>query len=232
MEQFKRTQMIIGKENMEKLQNSSILLVGVGGVGGYIAEFLVRSGIGNITIADFDVVDVTNLNRQIISLNSTLNLPKVDVLKNRLLDINKHVNICSINQKINKNNVESVLMSNKFDYVIDAIDILEDKIALIITAKRLGLNIISAMGTGNKIGIPNFEITDIYKTNYDALAKVVRKKLRENNIENLEVCFSRDPATELQEVAGNTRNIGSIVYYPAMCASVISAHIINKLIAN
>lgn len=230
IEQFKRIKMLIGEENLAKLHNSNILLVGVGGVGGFIAEFLIRTGVNNLTIVDFDDINITNLNRQIIALNSTLNLSKVDALKSRLLDINKNANITALNCKLDCNNVESILQSEKFDYVIDAIDLLDNKVSLICAAKKHNMKIISALGTGNRFEMPNFEITDIYKTQDDGLARLLRKKLRENGVSSLDTCFSKNKPCELAYKENNERNVGSIVYYPAMCACMIVAFVVNKII--
>lgn len=230
MEQFKRTKMLLGEEKFNKLNKSHVLIVGVGGVGGYVAEFLVRTGVGNITIVDQDVVDITNLNRQVIATNSTLNKPKVLAFKDRLLDINNKLNIKTIFEQLDKNNVEQVLLSDKFDYVIDAIDSTKDKIELICNAKKLNLPIISALGAGNRVGIPNYEIKDIYKTSDDGLARVLRKSLRERGIESLDVAITFvkpiKPAIENDE---GQRNIGSLVFFPASCASVISSFVVEKL---
>jgi len=186
-----RTEILIGKENLNKLKNSNVAIFGVGGVGGYVTEMLVRAGIENITIIDFDNVDKSNLNRQIIALNSTIGQPKVEVMKNRILDINPNCNVNAINCRYTKENSETLLNQN-YDYVIDAIDSVNDKINLIVECKKKELPIISAMGAGNRIGIPNFKITDISKTYNDGLAKVVRKKLKTENISKLDVAFCEE----------------------------------------
>ena len=228
MEQFKRSLMLLGEEKLNKLYNSHVLIVGVGGVGGYVAEFLVRTGVGKLTILDKDVVDVTNLNRQIIALNSTLGEPKVEVMKKRLLDINPNLKINCIFDNINGENAEKFL-DFKYDYVVDAIDSPKDKADLIKTAKSLNLPIISALGTGNRKGIPNFSVKDVYKTTDDGLAKVLRKLLRERNVDFLDVVISDQKPNELAVKYENERNIGSLVHFPAMCACVICGYIIEKL---
>lgn len=230
MEQFKRTIMLLGEDKFEKLNKSHILVVGVGGVGGYVAEFLVRTGVGNITIVDQDVVDITNLNRQIIATNSTLNMPKVEALKARLLDINKNLKINCIYERVSDENVQEILKLDHFDYVIDAIDSTKDKISLISNSKRLNLPIISALGAGNRTGLPNYEVKDIYKTSDDGLARVIRKALRENEIASLDVAISTiKPVKPVQENDAGQRNIGSLVYFPASCAAVISSYVVEKL---
>ena len=228
MEQFKRSLMLLGEEKLNKLFNSHILVVGVGGVGGYVAEFLARTGVNRLTLIDQDVVDLTNLNRQIIALHSTINLPKVEVMKNRLLDINPNIEVNTIYENINANNAEKLLNGN-FDYIVDAIDSPKDKADLILTAKKLNIPIISALGTGNRMGIPSFTVKDVYKTADDGLAKVMRKLLRERKVERLDVVISDQKPNELAVKYENERNIGSIVHFPAMCACVISGYLIEKL---
>lgn len=218
-----RTEILIGKENLNKLKNSNVAIFGVGGVGGYVTEMLVRAGVENLTIVDFDVVDKSNLNRQIIALNSTIGQPKVEVLKNRILDINPNCNVNAINCRYTKENSENLLNQN-YDYVVDAIDSVNDKINLIVECKKKDLPIISAMGAGNRIGIPNFKITDISKTYNDGLAKVVRKKLKNENISKLDVAFCEDLPVVKGEITG------SISYFPSMCGCVISSYVIEKLI--
>lgn len=228
MEQFKRSLMLLGEEKLNKLFNSHILVVGVGGVGGYVSEFLARTGVNRLTLIDQDVVDLTNLNRQIIALHSTINLPKVEVMKNRLLDINPNIEVNTIYKNVNANNAEKLLNGN-FDYIVDAIDSPKDKADLILTAKKLNIPIVSALGTGNRMGIPSFTVKDVYKTADDGLAKVMRKLLRERKVERLDVVISDQKPNELAVKYENERNIGSIVHFPAMCACVISGYIIEKL---
>ena len=218
-----RTELLIGKENLAKLLNSHIAVFGVGGVGGYVAEMLVRAGVGEITIVDFDKVDVTNINRQIIALNSTIGLNKVDVMKSRLLDINPNLKINVINEKYTPNNRE-MFFTKSYDYVVDAIDMVTSKVDLIKYCHDNNINIVSAMGAGNRYSVPEFKITDIFKTYNDGLAKVMRKKLKDEGINSHTVVFTDNIAT----ASGDT--IGSISYYPAMCGCVLSGYVINQLI--
>lgn len=223
MKQFDRTILALGEDQFSSLTKANVLVVGVGGVGGYVAEFLVRTGIQNITIVDFDVIDETNLNRQIIALNNNIGNVKVEELKQRLININKNLNIVAINQKVNKDNIDSLITSQKFDYIIDAIDSKIDKADLIAAAKEKNIPIISSMGAGNRVGIPQFEITDIFKTQYDGLAKAMRKLLRERKVESLDVCVCKQ-----QSIKTNGK-IGSVVYFPACAAAVICGYVIDKL---
>ncbi len=223
MNQNYKTELLIGNNGVSKLKNANIIIFGIGGVGGYTCEMLVRAGVGNLTIVDFDKVDITNINRQIIALNSNVGEFKVNAMQKRILDINSAINLKIVNTRVCAENVKE-LLAYKYDYVIDAIDSVTDKINLIVTAKELGLNIISAMGAGNRIQIPQFEVCDLYKTYNDGLAKVLRKKLKEKGINKHLVVFSKNQATPCGE------QIGSISYYPAMCGCVLAGFVINELL--
>lgn len=218
-----RTKILIGENGIKKLESSKVILFGCGGVGGYVAEMLVRSGIGEITIVDFDKIDETNINRQIIALQSNVGQNKVDVLKSRLLDINANCNVTALCLKYTK---DSDLLNNYYDYVIDAIDSVNDKVALIVNAHKNNLKIVSAMGAGNRCDIPTFLVTDIEKTYNDGLAKVIRKKLREEGITKHKVVFT----SSLKQTDSNI--VGSIAYYPAMCGCVMASFVINELLNN
>lgn len=219
---FNRTEILLG-ENIQKLHNSKIIIFGIGGVGGYATEMLVRSGVGSITIVDFDVVDLTNKNRQIIALDSTIGKLKVDVMKDRIRDINSNCNVTAINDKLLVDNIDNFNLED-YDYIIDAIDMVSSKIALIEYAKNKNIPIISAMGAGNRVGIPKVKVVDIFDTYNDGLAKILRKKLREKNIHSHKVVFVENIATP------NGETIGSIAYFPAICGCVMSAHVIDELI--
>ena len=223
MKQFDRSILLLGEENFDLIAKSNVLVVGVGDVGGYVAEFLVRTGVQNITIVDFDVIDETNLNRQIIALKNNVGKVKVDELKRRLLAINNNLNIIAINQKVTKDNVEDILTSQKFNYVIDAIDSKINKADLIACAKQKNIPIISSMGAGNRLGIPQFEIKDIYNTQDDGLAKVMRKLLRERNVKSLNVCVCKQPSVK------TSGKIGSVVYFPACAAAIICGYVVEEL---
>ncbi|MGN0748162.1 MAG: ThiF family adenylyltransferase [Christensenellales bacterium] len=224
MENFKRTEILIGKENMDVLSNAHILVVGVGGVGGYVVEMLARCGVGELTIVDFDVVSTSNINRQIIALSSTVGAPKVDVLKKRILEINPLCKVNAIFEKFTVENLDKIL-NDKIDFVVDAIDNLENKVLLAVEAEKRNLNIISAMGAGNRIGIPNFQICDVFKTYNDGLARKFRKMLKDNGVKKLKVAFSNETTIKTSE-----RVVGSISYFPAMCGATIAGYVINCLI--
>ncbi len=222
MEFLNRTELLVGSDGLKKINKANIILLGCGGVGGYVAEMLVRSGVENLTIVDFDKVDVSNINRQIIALSSNVGRCKVDVLKERLLEINPSANIIAINERYTEN---STILDDNFDYVIDAIDSVKDKVDLIVKSHKLGLKIVSAMGAGNRADIPTFKVADIYKTYNDGLAKVIRKKLKENGVLKHTVVF-----TDSLPLKNDSNVVGSIAYYPAMCGCVLSAFVINELV--
>ena len=217
-----RTELLLSSDEFKAVQNAKICVFGVGGVGCYVVELLVRCGAQNITIVDFDKVDETNINRQIIATTKTVGELKVDAMKKRAQEINPKCNICAINMAFNEQNKSEFKLSN-FDFVIDAIDSVCDKLLLIKECKIANVNIISAMGAGNKIDVPSFEICDIYKTQNDGLAKKMRKLLREEGITSLNVCYSK--ATSI-----SNKTIGSIAYYPACAGSVIAGYVINQII--
>ena len=220
---FDRTELLIGKENLEKLNNANILVVGVGGVGGYVCEFLVRTGIQNLTIVDFDTVEVSNKNRQIIALDSTLHSTKVDVLATRLKDINKNLKLAVFDKKLDEELLKNIDL-RQYDYVVDAIDDVPNKVKLIKNCYQLNVPTISAMGAGNRFDIPNFVVEDLYKTSNDGLAKVLRKKLREEEVLKHTVVYSKSAPINCGRV------IGSISYYPPACASVLTAYVVNEIL--
>ena len=220
---YSRTELLIGKDNLQKIKDAKVIVFGVGGVGGHVCEMLIRAGVQNLTIVDFDVVDKTNLNRQIIALNSTIGKSKVEVMKARLLDINPSANIIAIDKMYTEEN-SAEFFKESYDYVIDAIDTVKHKVHLIKTAKDMGLNIVSAMGAGNRYQIPKFEVEDLFRTHNDGLAKVLRKQLKSVGVSDLKVVYTH------QDTFANGGQVGSIAYYPAMCGCVLSAYVINEII--
>lgn len=219
-----RTKVLIGQNGVDKLANCHVAVIGVGGVGGYVATLLARSGVGNLTIVDFDKVDETNINRQLVANTKTVGEAKVDVLKKQILDINPGCNIKTLQQKICKENIAQIL-SEKYDYVVDAIDSVKDKLELICYCKENGIEIVSAMGAGNRVCIPNFQVMDIFKTSNDGLAKVMRKNLRQREVKSLTVVTSQESVIKHEENV-----VGSISYQPAMCGCVIAGFVINSLL--
>lgn len=221
---FERLITLIGKDNVNKLKKANVLIVGLGGVGGYALETLVRSGIYNLTIVDGDIVELSNLNRQIISKRDVIGRPKALVAQARTLEINPDVNLKVINQFISEDNF-SLLNIDSFDYVIDACDDLNLKMLLIKNADKYKL--ISSMGTANKMDMTRFKITTIDKTSYDPLAKIIRKKIKEEKIRTKFKVVSSD-----EKVMKNGAKLGTIAYMPAvsglLCASYVINDIINK----
>ena len=226
-----RTGLIIGDEGIEKLKNSNVIIFGVGGVGSFAAEAIARAGVGSMTIVDFDDVDITNINRQLPALHSTVGKYKVEVMKDRILDINPNININAIKDIYNKETSEK-LLTEDYDYVIDAIDMVTSKIHLIETCKLKGLEIISSMGMGNKLDPTKIVVTDIYKTSMCPLAKVMRKELKDRKIKKLKVVYSTEQPQELKHKIMNGKKItpGSISFVPSVGGLTIASVVINDLL--
>lgn len=235
MEEFSRTRLLIGDAAIKKLQKSKVLLFGVGGVGGYVAEALARSGVGSISLVDNDKVSFTNINRQIIALHSTIDRYKTEVMKERILDINPSAIVNVYNCFYLPENADQFDFT-QFDYVIDAIDTVTAKIEIIVQAKKAGVPIISAMGAGNKLDATKLQITDIYSTTMCPLAKVMRKELRLRGIKDLKVVYSTEPAIKpivLDEdiEKSEKRSIpGSIAYMPSVAGLMLAGEVIKDLI--
>ena len=221
---FDRLLKLINREDLDKLNNTKVLLVGVGGVGGYALEALVRGGIGNITIVDSDVVEESNLNRQVISLHSNIGEDKVLVARKRALDINPNLNITTIKEFITKDNID-ILFNQKYDYIIDACDTITTKVLLIKYAKEKNINIISCMGTGNRFDVSKVKICDIYKTNYDPLSKIMRKLLKDENIKKVDVIYSSEIPIKIEG-----RTPGSTSLVPSVAGIYAASYIINKVL--
>lgn len=221
---FERLITLIGEDNVNKLKKVNVLIVGLGGVGGYALETLVRSGIYNLTIVDGDIVELSNLNRQIISKRDVIGRPKALVAQARTLEINPDVNLKVINQFIREDNF-SLLNIDSFDYVIDACDDLNLKMLLIKNADKYKL--ISSMGTANKMDMTRFKITTIDKTSYDPLAKIIRKKIKEEKIQTKFKVVSSD-----EKVMKNGTKLGTIAYMPAVSGLLCASYVINDIIDN
>ena len=235
-EWLQRTELLVKKEGIERLQSSNILIVGLGGVGSFAAEFLVRSGIGNLTIVDGDTVDITNINRQLPALNSTIGNNKTDVVAERILDINPEINLKKINEFLEPERMEEILTQEKFDYVLDCIDSLSPKLALIITCKRKKIKLVSAMGAGGKTDPSKVMVRDISKTNNCFLAKQIRKKLKKEQIHKGFRCvFSTEIQDEnsLKMTDGSNYKksfYGTISYMPAIFGLYAAAEVIRFLL--
>ena len=235
-EWLQRTELLVKEEGIEKLKSANILIVGLGGVGSFAAEFLVRSGIGNLTIVDGDTVDITNINRQLPALNSTIGKNKTDVVAERILDINPKINLKKINEFLEPERMEEILMQEKFDYVLDCIDSLSPKLALIITCKRKKIKLVSAMGAGGKTDPSKVMVRDISKTNNCFLAKQIRKKLKKEQIHKGFRCvFSTEIQDEnsLKMTDGSNYKksfYGTISYMPAIFGLYAAAEVIRFLL--
>ena len=190
LNQFSRTELVIGKAGVEKLNNAKVAIFGLGGVGSFVLEGLVRAGVGNFVLIDDDKICLTNLNRQILATRKTVGQAKVEVAKQRIFDINPNANV-EIYQEFFMPETEGIL-DNSIDYIVDCIDTVTAKIFLVEEATRLNIPVISSMGTGNKLDPSKFEITDIYKTSICPLAKVMRKELRARGIKKLKVVYSKE----------------------------------------
>ncbi len=221
---FERLELLIGKDNVKKLNDTKVLVIGLGGVGGILAETLVRNGIENITIIDNDKIDITNKNRQIIALDSSLGRNKTAVMKERLIDINSDCKVTIITEFIDKNNIE-LLFSNPVDYVIDACDTVSTKILLIEECLKRNIKVISSMGMGKKTDLSKLKIMDIRKTSYDKLAKVVRKKLKDDGINEKVMVLS-----SVEEPIDTKENIGSYSPLTSYAGLLIADYVIKDII--
>ncbi len=209
LNEFSRNELIIGKEGLEKLQNSKVAVFGVGGVGSYTVEALVRCGLGKIILIDDDCVCLTNLNRQLHATRKTVGKPKVEAMRDRVLEVNPKCEVTII-QKFYMPDVAEEILDKSCDYIVDAIDTVTAKIDLVVRANELGIPVISAMGAGNKLDPTKFEVSDIYKTSVDPLAKVVRKELRLRGIKKLKVVYSKEEPRKPVETESSSCSAGCI----------------------
>ena len=244
LDQFSRTQLIFGKEAMDKLKGARVAVFGIGGVGGYTVEALARSGVGAIDIIDDDKVCLTNINRQIIATRKTVGKYKVDVAKERIEDINPDCKVTAFKTFYMPETADQFDFT-QYDYVVDAIDTVTGKIALIENAKKAGTPIISSMGAGNKVDPTAFEVTDIYKTSVCPLAKVMRYELKRRGIRKLKVVYSKekqippiadeDPNGEngylskADKVAGKRQVPGSTAFVPSVVGLIIAGEVIKDI---
>lgn len=228
-EQFSRTICMIGEDGFYKLQNSKIAVFGLGGVGGYTVEALVRSGISNIDLIDNDTVSLSNLNRQIIALQSTIGMPKVDVVEKRILDINPNAQIGKF-QIFFTPDTSTKFDFSQYDYVVDAIDTVRGKIELVKMANETNTPIISSMGAGNKMNPQMFEISDIYKTSVCPLARVMRQELKKRGIKKLKVVYSKELPVVTDCKDDGKRVPASNAFTPAVAGLIIASEVIKDLI--
>mgnify|MGYP003467228083 FL=1 len=235
---LERTELLLGNEKLDILRKANVLVVGVGGVGAYAAEMIVRSGVGHLTIADADKVSETNINRQLVALHSTVGKEKCEVLAERLRDINPDLELKMVNRFIKDSETDALLDSEKFDYVVDAIDTLSPKLALIKGALERGIPLVSSMGAGAKTDPTLMEIKDIAKTHHCPLAHMLRKRLHKIGIKRgFRAVFSPEPVREgamiLCEEQNKKSNVGTISYIPALfgigCASVVIRDLVGEM---
>ena len=233
---FSRTELLIGREALETLARSRVAVFGVGGVGGFAAEALARSGIGALDLIDSDVVSLSNLNRQIIALRSTVGRPKVEVMAERIADINPDCRVTPIQAFYSPETAASFDFS-KYDYTVDAIDTVTGKIGLVMQADAAGVPIISSMGAGNKLDPAAFEVADIFKTSVDPLARVMRTELKKRGIKKLKVVYSKEkpltsaaPPDPEDPSAGVKRSVpGSIAFVPSAAGLILAGAVIRDL---
>lgn len=221
---FSRLELLVGEDALERLKNSRVIVFGAGGVGGYVIEALVRSGIGHICVVDNDVVSVSNINRQIIALQSTIGMKKVDVIKERILSINPECNVETKEMFYLPDNADKIDLS-QYDYVVDAIDTITAKIELVLRCTNQNIRIISSMGTGNKLNPAMLEVSDIYKTSVCPLAKVMRHELKKRRIKRLKVVYSKEYPVKLK-----SRTPGSSAFVPSSAGLLIASEIIKDLL--
>ncbi|MCQ2744398.1 MAG: tRNA threonylcarbamoyladenosine dehydratase [bacterium] len=234
LNQFSRTELLIGKEGLKKLFESKVIVFGIGGVGGYIVEALARSGIGAIGLVDNDKFSITNLNRQIYATQNTIGQYKVDVAEERIKSINPTCKVEKFKKFFSPENSEQFDFG-KYNYIVDAIDTVSGKIELVVKADKLGIPIISSMGTGNKMHPEMFEISDIYKTSVCPLAKVMRQELKKRNIKHLKVVYSKEIPTKpniSQEKSKQEKIIGSNAFSPAVAGLIMASEVVNDIISN
>lgn len=230
-EQFERTGLLIGDGNVDNLADAKVAVFGVGGVGGYVVEALARSGVGRFVLIDKDTVSVTNINRQIIALHSTVGRPKVQVMKERILDINPDAKVETKECFFLPDNADEFDFS-EYSYVVDAVDTVTAKLEIIVRAKEAKVPVISSMGAGNKLDPTRFQVTDIYKTSVCPLAKVMRRELKKRGIKKQKVVFSTEEAITPGRVVseeGRRATPGSVAFVPSVAGLIIAGEVIKDI---
>ncbi len=233
MNEFSRTELLLGEQAMQKLRSARVLIFGVGGVGGYVAEGLARSGVGSLTLVDNDTVSETNINRQIIALHSTVGKYKTQVMQDRIFDINPACKVQALNLFYTQDTASEIDFS-QFDYIVDAIDTLSGKLTIVENAKRLNIPVISSMGAGNKLDPTSFEVSDISKTTVCPLARAMRRELKKRGIEKLKVVYSKEPPIAVSSSEptpdGKKSLPGSVSFVPSVVGLIIAGEVIKDLI--
>ena len=221
---FERFELLVG-DKINDIKSKKVLVIGVGGVGSYTVESLVRSGISNITIIDNDIIDITNLNRQLMTTQDNIGLSKVEVLEKRIKSINPDCIVNAINTFVDDSNIDSIITD--YDYVVDACDTVKTKLSIIRVCNKLGIKLISSMGTGNKMNPSLLQVTDIYKTSYDPLAKLIRSNCRMMGIKRLTVVCSKEIS-----IKKGIKTIPSNSFVPATAGLLITSYIINDIVGD
>ena len=248
LNQFSRTELLIGKEGIEKLKKSKVAIFGIGGVGSFVVEGLVRAGVENFVLIDDDKICLTNLNRQIIATRKTIGKYKADVAKERILEINPNANV-EVYKEFYMPDSKTNIINKELSYIVDCVDTVTAKIEIIMQAKKENIPVISSMGTGNKLDPTKFEVTDIYKTSICPLAKVMRKELRKRNIDSLKVIYSEEEPIKPDDTSSSScktncicppgtkrkctiRNQvpGSISFVPSVAGLMIAGEIVKDII--
>ncbi len=231
-EMFERTELLLGEDGIKKLNNAKVAVFGVGGVGGYIVEALARSGIGEIHLFDNDTVALSNKNRQIIATDDTLGMLKTDAAKQRILSINKEINVVTHNMFYLPENANTVNLEG-FSYVADALDTIVSKVELAVRCEKLKVPLISSMGAGNKLNPVGFTVADIYSTSVCPLAKVMRKLLKEKGVKKLKVVYTKEPPKKpLKIISANKRAVpGSVAFVPSVAGLIMAGEIVKDIIS-
>lgn len=227
-EEFSRTEFLLGSEGMERLRKARVAVFGIGGVGGHVAEALARSGVGALSLIDKDTVDVTNLNRQIIALHSTIGRDKVDVMKERILDINPACRVQACKCFYRPETRDAVDFS-QYDYIVDAVDTVTAKIQIVMEAERCGTPVISSMGAGNKLDPAAFQVADLYETSVCPLARVMRRELKKRGVKHLKVVYSREEAIHPSSAEGERSVTGSNAFVPSVAGLILASEVIRDL---
>lgn len=225
MNQFQREEILIGKENVEKLKKSKVIIYGIGGVGSFTTEALARAGVGHLVLVDNDSVDITNINRQIEATHKTIGRKKVDVMKERVLEINPGAKVDTFLPLELED--ETNLIDKTYDYVVDAIDTIKNKVNIIQKANEKNISVISCTGAANKLDATAFEVSDIYKTSVCPVAKILRKELKKRNIKKLKVVYSKEEPKKIE----NTNTLGSISFVPSVAGLTIAGEVIKDIIS-
>ena len=231
-DKFSRTEMLIGNEGMKKLNDAKVAIFGIGGVGSFVCEGLARSGIGNFILVDYDKIDESNINRQLIATVKTIGKYKVDLMKERILEINPNANV-EVYKEFYMSDSKTDIITKDLSYAVDCVDTIMAKIAIICNCNAIDVPVISSMGTGNKLDPSMFEVADIYETSVCPLARIMKKDLRKRNIEKLKVVYSKENPINTNDCAINQNRKykvkGSISFVPSVAGLIIAGEVIKDI---